>query len=132
MSLTASVLVDGTVATTGGTATSFKSQGSDKSSHELVLDDSAEFEALTFLDCSIKKPKVSATAPNGYTQRRCTMLLKVPLALDNGSVTINTVKIEIATDVEMTAAEKLSMRVLAAQLIHDSEFVDFWDTQLLD
>jgi len=132
MSLVASVNVDGTVATTGGTATSFKSLGNTINQHNLVLDDGSEFEARTLLEASVKTPKVSASAPNGYTQARNTMLLKVPLALDNGLVTVNTVKIEIASDIEMTDAERLSMRVLAAQLIHDSEFVDFWDLQSVE
>lgn len=124
-----SILVDGTVATTGGTATSLVSKGNTLSQHNLILDDGSDLLAQTEFEATIKSPKKSATAPNGYTQARNTVLIKVPLALDNGLVTFNTVKVEIACDVETTDAEKLSMRVLAAQMLHDSDYVSFWDDQ---
>lgn len=122
-----SVLVDGTVATTGGTATSFASRGNTLTQHDLFLDDASNIIDQTTLEASVKLPKVSVSAPNGYTQSRNTMYLRIPLALDNGNSTVNTVRIEIATDVETTAAEKLSLRVLTAQLLHDSDFLQFWD-----
>lgn len=126
----ASVNVDGTVATTGGTATSFltKNVGNPL---EMILDDSSEFVSQTRIEFSTKDPKVSTGAPNGYTQARSKVKLYVPLLLDNGEYTINTVTIEFAVDHETTVSEINSMRVLAAQFIHDSDYDEFWQNQAL-
>lgn len=126
------VLVDGTVATTGGTSTTFKTKGNTLLQHDLLLDDGSPLVGRTDLSCSIKAPKVSVAAPNGYTQARNTMILKVPLLLDNGSYTVNTIKVEMAVDIETTDAERDTMRITAAQLLHASAYDDFWNLQSLD
>lgn len=128
----ASVLKDGTVATTGGTATALLSKGTSLTQHNCLLDDGATFALQSEVQFSIKEPKVSATAPNGYTQVRNVVFVKVPVVLDNGNSTVNTANITMAFDPEMTAAEKLSVRVYLAQLLTDSDFTDFWDKQGLD
>lgn len=122
---TASILKDGTVATTGGTAQAFTSLGDTLNQHNAYFDGS---DFLTRSECNftVKAPKISASAPNGYTQARSTVIMKVPLALDNGSNTVNTIKIEFSSDVETTDAEKQTMIVYAAQLLHDTDFSAFW------
>lgn len=122
---TASILKDGTVATTGGTAKAFSSLGNALGQHDVYFDGS---DYLTRLQAtfSAKTPKVSASAPSGYTQSRQTVVLKVPKALASGATTINTIKIEFAVDVETTDAEKSTMLVYGAQLLHDSDFAEFW------
>lgn len=122
-----SVNVDGTVATTGGTATTIISKGTLLDSHNVILDDASEFIAQTSIAFTNKDPKVSVAAPNGYTQSRKSVKINVPLALDNGNYTTNTVTITIAVDPETTDAEVTSLRVLAAQMIHDSDLDDFWN-----
>lgn len=128
----ASVLKDGTVATTGGTATAFLSKGTSLVQHNALIDDGAIFALQSEVQFSIKEPKVSAAAPNGYTQARNTVYYKRPVVLDNGNSTVNTASITIANDPEMTAAEKLTDRVYLAQLLVDPDFTDFWDKQGLD
>ncbi len=61
------------------------------------------------VEFSVKEPKVSSTAPNGYTQARRKVLIKEPLALDNGNYTTNTVSIEFSVDVETTDLEITDM-----------------------
>lgn len=127
-----SILVDGTVATTSGTATTLKSKGNTLDRHDLMLDDGSSLGDQTLLSATIKSPKVSVGAPSGYTQARNTMYLKVPFTVASGLLTSQTVRIEIATDIETTDAQKLSLRVLAAQLLSDSDYTAFWDNQLVD
>jgi hypothetical protein len=122
--LNASVLVDGTVATTGGTATSMIMMGDGEN---VILDEGLEFNAQTKIAFHSKDPKVSSTAPNGYTQHRTTIKILKPLLLDNGNYTMNSVTITFGVDHETTDAEITSLRVLAAQLLHDSDFDDFWN-----
>lgn len=127
----ASILVDGTVATTGGTATTFITKGNTLNQHNLILNDGSEFIAQPTVSFTVKEPKVNAGSPNGYTQARCTVVYKKPLLLDNGSYTVNTGKIELSVDHETTDAEIASMLVVLAQLIHDSDYTDFWKKQSL-
>jgi hypothetical protein len=130
---TASVLKDGTVATTGGTATTFIDKGTSPQCNSWVgiLDDGSEFLAQSSATFTVKDPKVQSSAPNGYTQARSSVVLKVPLALDNGEYTLNTIKIELAVDHETTAAEIATMKVYAAQFLQDSDFTEFWTKQAL-
>lgn len=129
--LNASILVDGTVATTGGTATTFVSKGNTLNAHSAIVDDSSEFIAQSTCNFSIKDPKVSVSSPNGYTQARNTVKFNVPLALDNGNYTVNTLTIQLSVDPETTDAEIESMLVFGAQLLHDSDYSDFWKKQSL-
>lgn len=124
---TASINVDGTVATTGGTATTFIEK--DGSKGEYILDDSSEFLSQTEVVFSTKAPKVNAASPNGYTQARNQALLKKPLLLDNGDYTMNTGGVFLNVDHETTDAEIETMLVMIAQLCHDPDFSDFWKKQ---
>lgn len=126
-----SVNIDGTVATTAGTATGMITKGSTLNELVTVLDDSSEFIAQTKLKFSVVDPKVQTSAPNGYTQGRSVVKVIVPLALDNGNFTTNTLEIRLGADPEATDAEITSMLVLGAQLLHDSDFIDFWTKQSL-
>lgn len=59
----------------------------------------------TQYEFSVKRPKVSANAPGGYTQMRLTVFAKTPKTLANGNLTYNTRKLEISVDPETTPAE---------------------------
>lgn len=118
-----------------GTATTLKTLGDSMSQHSLwasVTGEDLPLQQRTEVAATIKQPKVSATAPNGYTQARNTIVVKAPLVLDNGNVTVNTVKIEISVDVETTSAEKATLRDYASQLLTESSFEEFWNSQSID
>lgn len=127
----ASVLVDGTVATTGGTATDLLLKNQSGLEVVTILDDSSEFILNKKITFSVKEPKVSAGAPNGYTQQRCNAVLQVPRILDNGNRTVDTLRIELACDHETSDAEIQSMLVTGAQLLHRADFSAFWKQQVL-
>lgn len=132
MSITSSsVLVDGTVATTGGTATGVIVKDTNNP-FVCVLNDASEFIDQTLIKFSTKEPYVDSSAPNGYTQKRSEVYVSVPLALDNGNYTKNTLRITLSVDHETTDAEVQSMLVLGAQLLHDTDFSDFWKKQARD
>lgn len=124
----ASILVDGTVAVTAGTATTLLSQGDTLGSHNLVLDDGSTFFGQTSLEFVAKNPQISASAPNGYTQKRNTVKLKQKFALDNGNYTVNTGEVKLAVDPETTDAEIQTLKVTLCQLIMDSDFDEFWSS----
>lgn len=127
------VNVGGSSSVTGGTSTGMLYRGQSNSGLQVnyILDDASEYLALTKVEFSAVDAKVNTGAPNGYTQQRNSVVLKVPLALDNGKVTTNTVRIEVATDIETTDAEKLELREKAAQILYGSAYTEFWDSQTL-
>lgn len=127
----AAILVDGTVATTGGTSTNLLKISEGNDSFVAYLDDSSEFLATTTVTFTTSRPKVNTGSPNGYTQARCTAIIKKPLLLDNGEYTVNKVTITLSVDHETTDAEIESLLVSSAQLLHDSDFSNFWKKQSL-
>lgn len=128
---TAAILVDGTVAITAGTSTTFIGKESPNGTR-VVLDDASAFIDQTTIDFQVKEPKISSSAPNGYTQARNTVRVKEPKLLDNGAYTVNTGGAEFSFDPETSDADKLSMRVLVCNLIMDGDFTAFWDDQSND
>ena len=77
------------VAPTGGSAMPFLSIGSNADNPDtLYCTSDTDFRTQRTVDVSVKRPKVSATAPNGYTQARATAVFKFPLELENGNITV--------------------------------------------
>jgi hypothetical protein len=128
---TSSILYDGTVATTGGTATGVITKGGTLNQLNVILDDSSEFIDQTKVEFTVREPVVNTSAPNGYTQARSAVRMLVPLSLDNTNRTINSLKIELSVDHETTDAEIQSILVAGAQFLVDSDFSDFWKKQSL-
>ncbi len=121
----ASILSGATmVAPTGGTALTFGSTGIENSKNVLYCNEDDNALDRRTIEVSVKRPKVSVSAPNGYTQQRTTFVVKSPLTLDNGNITVNTVRIEFSTDVETTDAEIDELRLLANQICSDADFVE--------
>lgn len=126
-----SILKDPTISPSGGTAQSFSSLGGTLERKNVYFD-GTQFGSRVEAEFTVKPPRVSASAPNGYTQARETVLIKSPLALDNGNTTINTISITMAADIELTDAENLTMRKYAAQILTDTEFSEFWNGQSVE
>jgi hypothetical protein len=125
----ASVLTGATVAPSGGTALAFSSTGIRNNTNTLYVAADLDQRTRRKIVCTVKEPKVSSTAPNGYTQSRSIAIAKFPLTLDNGLVTVNTLKIELATDVETSAAELAEYKSIGAQILCDADFDDFFAAQ---
>lgn len=128
---TASVLKDGTIAVTGGTATAFTRLSGDNTSAKASFD-GTDFLSRLMAVFTRKEPKVNAGSPDGYTQIRRNVYLKIPRTLASGALTYDTVKVEIARSVETTSAQLATTKVYASQLLSDSDFDEFWEEGSLD
>lgn len=73
-----------------------------------------------------KAARTLATAPNGFTQERKEMIALVPMTLANGKITNNQVGVWISHDPEASAAQKLELELIGAQMLMDGDFADFW------
>lgn len=120
----ASVSSGATIAPTGGTALAFTSRGIVGNTNTIYVDADTDSRTRRSIVCTTKDAKVSAGAPNGYTQQRTSFVFKSPLTLDNGLVTVNKVSIEFAYDVETSDAELEELRIIAAQICSDADFED--------
>lgn len=128
----ASVLSGATMSPSGGTALAFESQGSTLATNKLIVTADTDLRTRREISATIKEPRVQASAPNGYTQARSILVFKAPLSLDNGNITVNTLRIELAFDVETTDAEKDELLVLGSQFLNDSDFTGFFKNLVVE
>lgn len=122
----AGILVGATISPTGGTATTFASAGIQNSVQTLNNNDDTDLRTRRQIVASTKSPSVLASAPNGYTQARNSVTIKWPQTLTNGKVSVDTMRIELSRDVETTQAEVLEYLKQGAQVLIDSDFLDYW------
>jgi hypothetical protein len=118
----ASIDIDATLTPSGGTTTAFESEGIINGKQTLFATADTDLRTRREIVCSVVKPKIQASAPNGYTQARSNVVIKVPLELDNGAITVQQLKIELAVDVEATTTEKETLLSMGAQVLNDSDF----------
>lgn len=122
MSLSAvTTLTGSTIAGTGGTAVNWSKMGQVGNKVTLAVTSDPDLRSRRTMDVVAKQPSVSNGAPNGYTQARVTKVYKQPLVLENGSQTVNTVRLEIAYDVETSAAELQELLDQGAQMAFNSD-----------
>lgn len=123
----ASIPVGASYSPSGGSATSMVSLGQTPGENQLFLDDGSDLILRRLCTATSKPPQPSSGAPNGYTQQRLTLFWKIPLLLDNGNYTTNTVKIELRFDPETDSSERAFMRELLTHAGADADFTDFFD-----
>lgn len=132
MSLTnASVLVGPTITASGGTALALSSLGQNGNRVSLVATADTDFRTRRTMDLTAKTPNSNVSSPNGYTQARPSVLIKAPIVLANGKTTVNTLRIEMAYDVETSQAQIGALMELGAQSLFDSDFTSFWKSLAL-
>jgi len=121
------VLYTGTTTSqTGGAVDATASTGSTLNSHQII----STSEALVLqksVDCSVTRPKPSASAPNGYTQGRREIFVRMPILLANGKYTTNTLKITLSTDIETSDAQSQVLRDYGTRLLFNSEMNSFYN-----
>lgn len=120
-----------TIAATGGTAVPFSLLGQNLDELQVSFDQTSVINR-----CSARFSKraavVSAAAPSGYTQSRNEVLLRFPTTLADGSVVISTAKIQLAVDVNASAATRQAMRDITAQVLYHADMDAFWNNQTID
>lgn len=124
----ASTLTGATISASGGTAVTWATLGLVGNKNIIVVPADTDFRVRRQIDVTVKQPSVQASAPNGYTQARVTAFYKKPILLANGKITVNTVKVEVAYDVESTAAQIQDMLDTGAQFMFDADFTPAFKT----
>ena len=125
----ATLLVGGTVSTTGGTSTAFAPNGATVVGGIQIVD-STNTNAVTRASITLRtiKNAVLDLVTGFYTgkSKRQAQLVR-PKVLTSGRVVFPLIRIEIEDHPDMTAAERAQLRVEGAQLLTDSDFINFWE-----
>lgn len=119
------------ITVTGGTAVTFGDFGSTNNAVNLAVTSDSDFRLRRKISAKVQVPKSLPSAPNGYSQARESLEIKIPKLLANGKYTENAIQISLRTDVETTDAEKQILLDLAAQTCFDADFSSFWKAQSL-
>jgi hypothetical protein len=122
-----SPLKDGVIAVTGGTAVPFTSLG-DGVGENVVFFDGADMLTRKEARFQATPPKVNAGTPSGYTQSRNKVILLAPQTLTSGERVVNKLTIHLEADINMSSADKSTLRGLAAQILSESDLDNFWNS----
>jgi len=114
----------------GGTAETVKSLGDNLGQHDTYMG-TGNILTRTSMTFKAKPPVISVGAPNGYTQARSSVILRMPKVLANENHTVNTVRIELSTDLETSSVEIRELLRIAGQTLNDSDFDEYWVSQNL-
>lgn len=120
-----------TISVTGGSALTFVPVTNNGSNVELVVATDTDNRTRRRLLASVSLPKVSPTAPNGYTQARVEVKFRKPKLLANGKYTTNELIVSMRYDAETSDTEIQEMRDVGAQLLFDADFANTWKLQSL-
>lgn len=124
--LGASLFKGGTyVDPTGGTVVAFSDLGGELRNRQVYLDGTLPLDR-TEVTFASKEARVKSDAPNGYTQPRRSMVIRVPLVLANGNRTVNTARVELSVDVETPITEIDNIRGYVAHAVAKSFSNAFW------
>lgn len=122
----------GTWAVTAGSALALKLVGQSLTQNRQAVDEAVIFPLRRSVDFSYKGPTVNANSPDGYTQRRNSCFIRMPILTASGLYTTNTVSITVSTSVEMTDAQILEMRLIASSALTDLGMNDFYNEGVLE
>lgn len=111
-----------TISASGGSAVTWASLGQNGNKNTLIVAADTDFRTRRQIDAVVKQPVPQVSAPNGYTQARASLFYKKPILLANGKITVNTVKVELAYDVESTPTQIQDMLDTGAQFCFDADF----------
>lgn len=116
---------------TGGTALTFTLISQSANGVSIAVAADTDSRTRRRIETSLTVPRVSAAAPNGYTQARNELKFKKPKLLANGKFTTNEIIIQLRSDPETTQVEIQELLDVGAQALTDSDFSNFWKLQSL-
>jgi len=121
-----SLLAGATVSSTGGTALVFAEDGvTIPNGVHLMVPADADYQTRRQVTVKNRPPTLNATT-GVYGKDKKSISLALPQTLADGKVVFNTIRIEREVHPLLAAASALELNKLGAQLLSDSDTVDFW------
>jgi hypothetical protein len=118
-----------TISSSGGTAKTLTYTGGNADRSEFYVEEDSSSITRRTLTAERTQPRVSGSAPGGYTQERETVKLVQPKTLANTNRTHNTATFTLSCDPETTDAEKLLLVQSLGELIVSGQVDDLFTKQ---
>jgi len=123
---TMSLLANGTITPSGGTALAFSDDGvSIQNGLHLIVPADADYQTRRQVTVKYRQPSLDPKT-NVYSKDKKSICLALPMVLSTGSVVFNTIRIEREVHPSLSAANALELNNLGAQLLVDNDVVAFW------
>lgn len=129
MALANATLITGTtLSATGGTTVNFAPSGKTVENGVEIIDTGAtDFRTRTSIQCRSKMPTYNP-ALKAYAKGRNFVTFVMPILLADGTPAFPTIRVEVDYHPEQTAAHRLDMRKMAAQILFNASFTQFFET----
>jgi len=133
MSINNASINDGATAVspTGGTAKTLNTMGVQADQNVAYFAADTSMKTRRTAEFSKKASKANASSIGGFTQARNKVKLTFPRVKADGSLTADTLTMELARDIDATDAEVVNYLLIGAQVLGDTDFLDFWKIQSL-
>jgi len=79
-----------------------------------------------------REAKPSSSSPDGHSQRRGSVTIHQPIESSSGEIVMNTARITISRSIDSTTAQTTELLSLAAQVIDDADYEEFWHSLSLN
>jgi hypothetical protein len=132
MGLSTAALLMGTTGVTpvGGTSSSLVILESGNGKVKTFIDEGLAFDLRKEIDVEFKRPVPTPSAPTKYSKKRTLFTIRFPRVADDGVTRdVDVVRIEFAPSIELSPAETVEMRRIAAQCLYDTDFDSVVDDQ---
>lgn len=132
MSLENVVIKDGSLSaiTVAGSTDAIVLGGRDFSKSLALFSADTTAQTQRSVELNVRRSKPDPAKPDGHTQDRAILLLREPQEVGDTDVfTVNTGRIEIATSVLRTSAQRLKTRSYLIQLLFSAEMDSFWNNK---
>lgn len=114
-----------TVSAAGGSAKTYTSDGMTIQNGIHLIDASVtDYRVQPSITAKVKRPTLS---PLGvYSKGKISVTLKIPIILASGATSFELIRIERESHPEASAASRLDLNVLGAQILTDADFTALW------
>jgi hypothetical protein len=114
-----------TVSATGGSACTFTTDGQTITNGLHLIDAAVtDFRVQPSITVKVKRPSLNSLGV--YSKGKISAVIKVPIILASGATSFELMRIERESHPENTAAARLDLNVLGAQILADSDFAALW------
>lgn len=127
MALSSAVVKTGASAMTptGGSDKTFTPDGQTVP-NGIHIADAAQADFRIRDNMSLKSKVPTLQGDGSYSKGKRSVTIVMPRLLASGMTVFNLVRLEVEVHPEMTAALELDLRMVAAQVLSDSDFSSFW------
>jgi hypothetical protein len=125
---TMSLLYGATITPSGGVALAFAEDGvTIQNGVHMIAPGDPDYQTRRQVTAKYRPPTLDVKTST-YSKDKKSVSLSLPIVLVDGRVVFNTIRIEREVHPSLPAADVIELNKLGAQILVDSDTVDFWAT----